>query len=180
MHLKQLTLPSLLSVTGSWASRESSKLLETVINKKKLTKSLVLQRRQVYSTLKRCRNGNFHVVSTWNTRGVFVGNLMIHRILFKYPHKQHFYKHHQAEIGKKSRSHRYNINRASSKYGHKYSKYKKCLSMMMFICIKQHLSNIWSSIHEKVKLKKERWLWKSVYYFSTCILNNQPSTILCI
>ena len=33
----------------------------------------------------------------------------------------------------------------------KYSKYKECISMMMLICIKQHLSNIWSSIHEKVK-----------------------------
>ena len=36
------------------------------------------------------------------------------------------------------------------------SKYKKCLSMMMLICIKQHLSNISSSIHEKVK---QHWDW---------------------
>ena len=42
---------------------------------------------------------------------------------------------------------RYNINRARSRHGRKYGKYKKCLSMMMFICIKQHLSNIWSSTH---------------------------------
>ena len=27
---------------------------------------------------------------------------------------------------------------------------------MIVICIKQHLSNIWSSIHEKVK---EHWGW---------------------
>ena len=27
---------------------------------------------------------------------------------------------------------------------------------MMVICIKQHLSNIWSSIHEKTK---QRWGW---------------------
>ena len=26
-----------------------------------------------------------------------------------------------------------------------------CLSIMMVVCIKQHLSNIWNSIHEKVK-----------------------------
>ena len=31
------------------------------------------------------------------------------------------------------------------------SKYRKCLTMMMFICIKQHLSNILFSIHENVK-----------------------------
>ena len=51
---------------------------------------------------------------------------------------------------------RYNINRPRSRYGHKYSKCKKCLSMMILICIKQHLSNIWSSIHEKVK---QHWGW---------------------
>ena len=32
-----------------------------------------LQTHHVYSTLKRCGNDCFHVVSTWNTRGVFVG-----------------------------------------------------------------------------------------------------------
>ena len=32
----------------------------------------------------------------------------------------------------------------------------KCLSIIMVICIKQHLSNIWSSIHEKVK---QHWGW---------------------
>ena len=42
----------------------------------------------------------------------------------------------------KNRSHRYDINRPRSRYGHKYSKYKKYFSMKMFICIKQHLSNI--------------------------------------
>ena len=51
----------------------------------------------------------------------------------------------------KSRSHRYDINRLSPRHGNKYSKYKKCLSMMMLTCIKQQLSNIWNSIHEKVK-----------------------------
>ena len=32
-----------------------------------------LQAHHVYSTLKRRRNGCFHVVLTWNTRGVSVG-----------------------------------------------------------------------------------------------------------
>ena len=42
----------------------------------------------------------------------------------------------------KNRSQRYNINKPRSRHGHRYSKYKKCLSMMMLLCIKQHLSNI--------------------------------------
>ena len=50
-----------------------------------------------------------------------------------------------------NRSYRYDINRPRSRHGHKYGKYKKYLSMMMLICIKQQLSNICSSIHEKVK-----------------------------
>ena len=57
---------------------------------------------------------------------------------------------------KKNRSHRYDINRLRSRHGHKYSKYKNSLSIMMVICIKQHLSNVWSSIHEKVK---QHWDW---------------------
>ena len=43
----------------------------------------------------------------------------------------------------KNRSHRYGINRSRSRHEHKYSKYKKCLSMIMLIGIKptpkQHL-----------------------------------------
>ena len=35
-------------------------------------------------------------------------------------------------------------------------KYKTCLGIMMIMCTKQHLSNIWSSIHEKVK---QHWDW---------------------
>ena len=38
-----------------------------------------------------------------------------------------------------------------------------CLSIMMVICTKQHLSNILSSIHEKVK-KTEAELKKRVAY----------------
>ena len=36
----------------------------------------------------------------------------------------------------KNRSHRYDINRLRSRHGHKYSKYKKSLCMMMLLCIK--------------------------------------------
>ena len=56
----------------------------------------------------------------------------------------------------KNRSDRYDINRPSSRRGHKYSKYKKCPTKMMIICINQHLSDIWSSIQEKVK---QQWGW---------------------
>ena len=43
-----------------------------------------------------------------------------------------------------------------------------CLIIMMVICIKQHLNNIWSSIHEKVK---QHWgvVEKSVTLSKTCI-----------
>ena len=51
----------------------------------------------------------------------------------------------------KSISHRYNINRPRPRHEHKYTKYKIFNSTMLVICIKQHLSNIWTSIHEKVK-----------------------------
>ena len=36
------------------------------------------------------------------------------------------------------------INRPRPRHEHKYSKFKKWLSMTMVICIKQHLGNIWS------------------------------------
>ena len=48
-----------------------------------------------------------------------------------------------------NRSQRYDINRPRHILGPKCSKCKM-LSIMMVICIKRHLSNIWSSIHEKV------------------------------
>ena len=57
------------------------------------------------------------------------------------------------EMKIKNRSDRYKINRPRSRHEHKYSKYKKCL---ICICITQHLSYIWSSIHEKVK---QHWGW---------------------
>ena len=60
------------------------------------------------------------------------------------------------KMNMKKRSHRYDINRPSSRHGHKYSKYKEYLGMIMFIGNKQHLSNIWSSVHEKIK---QQWDW---------------------
>ena len=42
----------------------------------------------------------------------------------------------------KSRSQRYDINRPGTRHGQKYTKYKMCLSIMMVVCIKQHLSII--------------------------------------
>ena len=51
---------------------------------------------------------------------------------------------------RKNRSHRCDINKPRSRHEHKYSKYKKCLTIVMLICINQHLSNTWSSNHEKV------------------------------
>ena len=62
----------------------------------------------------------------------------------------------------KNRSHRYDVNQPRSKHGHKYSKYKKGLTMVILICIKQHLSNIWSLIHEKVK---QLWCWVGKKHF---------------
>ena len=56
----------------------------------------------------------------------------------------------------KNRSLRYDINRLRPRHGHKYTKYTTCLGMMMVIYIKQCLSNIWSSIHEKAK---QHWCW---------------------
>ena len=43
-----------------------------------------------------------------------------------------------------NRSQRYDINshRRRPRHEPKYNKYKMCLSIMMIICIKQHLSNI--------------------------------------
>ena len=51
----------------------------------------------------------------------------------------------------KSRFHRYDINIPRSRHEQKHSKYKKHFSMMMLIGIKQHLSNISSSIHDTLK-----------------------------
>ena len=38
--------------------------------------------------------------------------------------------------------HRYDINKPRPRHGHRYTKYKIYLSIIMVICIKQHLRNI--------------------------------------
>ena len=43
------------------------------------------------------------------------------------------------------------INRPRPRHGHKYTKYKMWHSTMWVICIKQRLSHIWNSFHEKTK-----------------------------
>ena len=50
----------------------------------------------------------------------------------------------------KSRSHRHGINKPRPRHGYKYRKYKMFLSILIVMCIKQHLRNVWSSIYEKV------------------------------
>ena len=64
----------------------------------------------------------------------------------------------------KKRSSRYDINRPRRWYGHKYTKYKICIDIMMVISFRQHLSYIWSLIHEKVKQhwpRRHRTSWTS-------------------
>ena len=39
-------------------------------------------------------------------------------------------------------SHRYDMNILRPSHGHKYTKHKMCLSIIVAMCIKQHLSNI--------------------------------------
>ena len=63
----------------------------------------------------------------------------------------------------KNRSHLYDINRPRLRHGHEYTKCKMYLSIIMVICIKQHLSKIWSSVHEKVS-NTEAELKKNVAY----------------
>ena len=60
------------------------------------------------------------------------------------------------EAEMKNRSHRFDINKPRTRHGHKNTKFKLCLSIIMVIYIKQHLSNIWSSIYEEIK---QRWVW---------------------
>ena len=70
----------------------------------------------------------------------------------------------------KTRSHRYDVNRTRPRHGYEDTMYKMCFSVMMVMCNKQHLSNIWSWNHDKVK---QHWFWieksvalKSVYLHS--------------
>ena len=55
-----------------------------------------------------------------------------------------------------NRLHRFDIKTPRCRHWHKYSKHKKCLSMLLFTRIKQHLSNTWGSIYGKVK---QHWGW---------------------
>ena len=71
----------------------------------------------------------------------------------------------------KNVSHRYNVSRTRSRHGQKYTKYKMSLSTMMVMCNKQGLSNIWSSIHEKVKKHKLSWK-KALLIKNLCIGQN--------
>ena len=73
----------------------------------------------------------------------------------------------------KNRWHRYDINkprpRHEHKYVSKYKMYKMYLSIMMALCIKLHLSNIWSWICEKVE---QHWGWvekKALVIKKACI-----------
>ena len=68
------------------------------------------------------------------------------------------------------RSHRYDTNRSRTGHGHKRIKYKICLSIMMVMCIKQRLSNIWSSIHGNVR---QQWGW---FKGKSCLYKNFPYT----
>ena len=53
----------------------------------------------------------------------------------------------------KNRSHRYDINRHRSRYGHRYTKYKMWFSIMVALCIKQHLSLTTS------RMGQFNWAW---------------------
>ena len=81
--------------------------------------------------------------------------------------------HNDNEDENEERWHRH-VNKP--RHGLKYSEIKKCLSKMMLVCIKQHLNNIWSSIHEKVKqhwgwVEKKRFFLKSAYMNLICFTN---------
>ena len=62
-----------------------------------------------------------------------------------------------------NRSHRSDINRMRRRQRHRSTKYVKCLSRILHVCIKQQPSKIWDYVHLKVK---QHWGWdkKSVAY----------------
>ena len=77
----------------------------------------------------------------------------------------------------KNRSHRYDINRRSSRQGNKSSKYKKCLSMMLLIMCQyvaqfmKKLSNTETELKKSLLIKKRivhhwrRWPVNIFMYF---------------
>ena len=88
--------------------------------------------------------------------------------------------HNENEDNNDKKSHRLDINRVSSRHGHKHSKHKNCLSITMFICNKQHLSNIWNSVKKKLS-NTEAELKTSVAYeksvcFKTVLKGINPGT----
>ena len=88
--------------------------------------------------------------------------------------KNIFFTEHLLTTASWNRLHGFDINRRRCRHGHKYTKHKKCLSMMVLIYIKKHLSNIGGSFHEiEGKLKK------SVPYKKACILAWEISEKLC-
>ena len=58
------------------------------------------------------------------------------------------------------------IDKPRYRHDHIYSKYKKRLTMMMLICIKEHLSKMWSSIRVKVK---QLWGWVEALLIKKCV-----------
>ena len=88
--------------------------------------------------------------------------------------KNIFFTEHLLTTASWNRLHGFDINRRRCRHGHKYTKHKKCLSMMVLIYIKKHLRNIRGSFHEiEGKLKK------SVPYKKACILAWEISEKLC-
>ena len=82
------------------------------------------------------------------------------------------------ETKMKSRSSRYGTNRPRSRYGQKYNKYKTRLSMMMAICIKQHLklmrklSNTEAELKKSVAYKKTRVVYFDLDFVDVIIFQN--------
>ena len=72
-----------------------------------------------------------------------VGHILKNKQKSKYVciHEINTINDNENEDENQKRSHRYDINRPRLRHRLKHSKCKKCLRMMMLICIKQHLSN---------------------------------------
>ena len=63
--------------------------------------------------------------------------------------------------------HKCDINIKGSRHGHKFSKYKICLSLMMTLCVKQQLNKVWSTIMKTLR-KAEAELKTRVAYKKAC------------
>ena len=89
-----------------------------------------------------------HTLSSNNTKTYLSSNTISRHILKNKQKNKHVCIHEIMQLiimkmktKMKIDSRKYGINRPRQRHGHKYSKYMKRLSMMMLICIKQHLSN---------------------------------------